>query len=82
MTYKTEENFELTIDHKFDIKGDFKLEFFSKGAVLNKSEKFMHLWLNTYFMEGDRTLVKAEEIDGFKVTDARFSRNLSILIQF
>lgn len=53
MTYKTEEYFDLNLKDRFQIKGDFKVEFFSKGAVLNKSEKFMHFWMNTEFVEGD-----------------------------
>lgn len=82
VTYKNEEYFELSIDHKFKVSGDFKITFFTKGALLNKSEKFMHLWLNTYFLEGTQILLKQSEIDGAKEGDARFSEKLYILIQF
>jgi phosphatidylinositol-3,4,5-trisphosphate 3-phosphatase/dual-specificity protein phosphatase PTEN len=77
ITYKNEEFFQLPMNHQFTVAGDFKLTFFTKG-LLNKSERFMHVWLNTYFMEGESLVLSAHEIDGVKPGDNRFSDKLEI----
>jgi phosphatidylinositol-3,4,5-trisphosphate 3-phosphatase/dual-specificity protein phosphatase PTEN len=58
ITYRTEEVFEIPLSQECRVRGDFKLTFFTKG-MLNKSEKFMHLWLNTYFLPEDATVLCA-----------------------
>lgn len=37
VNYKTGEQFDLKINHDFDITSDFKITFLSKGQILNKS---------------------------------------------
>lgn len=58
-TYRTEEAFEIPLSQDCRVRGDFKLTFFTKG-MLNKSEKFMHCWLNTYFLPEDGCTLHAK----------------------
>lgn len=72
----------MLVTQPFNLTGDFKLTFYSKGQFLNKSEEFMRVWLNLKFITDDVVEVPALEIDGVKASDGRFNMSMKIIIYF